>query len=77
MTPDVVDAGHGYASVRADLAAWWPLAWPGGVLVGDDYAADRSIWPEVAEAFDAFFADVAHAGFESGGSKCLVRKPAA
>lgn len=77
IVPDVVhvDAGHGYASVLADLAAWWPLIRPGGVLVGDDYAADRSIWPEVAQAFDDFFAATSHDGFESGDSKCYVRKP--
>ena len=36
-----IDASHEYEDVRADLAAWWPLVRPGGVLFGDDYD-DRS-----------------------------------
>jgi hypothetical protein len=36
---DVVflDAAHDFASVLADLAAWWPMVKPGGILYGHDY----------------------------------------
>ncbi len=77
IKPDVlhIDAGHDFESATADLRAWWPFLAPGGVLVGDDYFADGSLWPEVRDAFDAFFgrnnADV----FESGDAKCFIRKP--
>ena len=33
-----LDASHARADVAADLAAWWPLVAPGGLLVGDDLA---------------------------------------
>lgn len=42
-----VDAGHDYASVRADLAGWYPLLRPGGWLVCDDYTPE---WPGVVQA---------------------------
>jgi SAM-dependent methyltransferase len=32
-----VDAGHTYADVARDIAAWWPKLTPGGVLAGDDW----------------------------------------
>ena len=35
-----IDAGHDYASVRADIAAWTPLIKPGGIIGGDDYGMD-------------------------------------
>jgi len=44
-----VDAGHDYASVRADLAAWYPKLAPGGFLVCDDY---EEKWPGVIRAVD-------------------------
>lgn len=41
-TFDVVylDANHSYESVRDDIAAWWPLIKPGGVLAGHDYVSE-------------------------------------
>lgn len=45
----LVDAGHDYASVRADLAAWIPKLRPGGWLVCDDY---EEKWPGVVRAVD-------------------------
>lgn len=84
VTPDIIhiDAGHDYASVMADLKAWWPLLRPGGVLIGDDYHAerfgkDKGKWPGVRKAFDEFFAAQAHTSFKSGKGKCMVRKPPA
>lgn len=32
-----IDADHGRAAVRDDVAAWWPLVRRGGVLCGHDY----------------------------------------
>lgn len=32
-----IDAGHDYEDVAADIAAYWPLIAPGGILMGDDY----------------------------------------
>lgn len=50
-----IDAAHDYASVAADLAAWWPLLKKGGVLIGDDYRTDGG-WLGVRQAFDEFAA---------------------
>lgn len=32
-----LDADHCYESACADLAAWWPLIKPGGIMAGHDY----------------------------------------
>jgi len=71
VRPDVlhIDAGHDYASVMADLKAWWPVLTPGGALIGDDYfkagfvqgLMGKEKWPEVRQAFDEFFAATPHA----------------
>lgn len=47
-----LDAAHDEASVRADLAAWWPRVKPGGVLAGHDY---DPFWTGVVRAVDGFF----------------------
>jgi predicted O-methyltransferase YrrM len=80
IRPDVlhIDAGHDYMSVMADLKAWWPQLTPGGILIGDDYfrpLLGKGKWPEVRQAFDGFFADTPHSGFEHSDGKCCVRKP--
>lgn len=51
--PEMVflDGEHDYASVTADLEAWWPLA--GRLLCGHDYS--HPSW-DVAQAVDDFFA---------------------
>jgi predicted O-methyltransferase YrrM len=46
-----VDARHDYASVKADLAAWYPKIRPGGILAGHDYPE-----PGVRAAVDEFAA---------------------
>lgn len=32
-----IDAQHHYDAVKADIARWWPIIRPGGLLSGDDY----------------------------------------
>jgi len=43
-----LDAGHDYASVKADIQAWLPKVKRSGWLSGDDY--DKVKWPEVVKA---------------------------
>lgn len=69
-----IDAGHDYASVMADLSAWWPLIEPGGVLIADDYFPEGGGWPGVLAAVDDFFKVHSHVSFESTSGKALVRK---
>jgi hypothetical protein len=73
LTVDVlhVDGGHDFAAVTADLAAWWPMLRDGGVLIGDDYHSEGDVWPEVREAFQAFFNTK---DIEATGGKCYIRK---
>lgn len=67
----LLDAGHGYEDVRADIAAWWPKVQPGGVLAGDDYE-----WEGVRRAaHDVFGAAVEVLGKE-GRRHWRVTKPA-
>jgi predicted O-methyltransferase YrrM len=47
-----VDADHTEASVRDDLARWWPHLRVGGLIAGDDY--DNPMYPGVVTAWDAF-----------------------
>lgn len=46
-----LDAAHDERSVAEDIALFWPLVTPGGVLVGDDY---HPSWPGVIRAVDPF-----------------------
>lgn len=54
-----LDAKHDYASVVADIAAWWPKVRPGGLLCGHDYGREKPAgikglaW-NVKAAVDAF-----------------------
>jgi hypothetical protein len=76
IKPDLVhlDGGHDYASVLADLRAWWPLVKPGGILIGDDYNTN-GVWPEVRQAFDEFFGEAGLTPFDVAPPKCRIRKP--
>jgi Methyltransferase domain len=35
-----IDGDHDLPAITADLAAWWPLVVPGGILAGHDYTAE-------------------------------------
>ena len=48
-----IDADHSYESVRNDIAMWWQLTNPGGILLGHDYIPG---WPGVIRAVDEFAA---------------------
>ncbi len=57
-----IDADHTYASVLADLHAWWPKVKPGGTLAGHDYRQSASWLVGVTPAVHEFFRvqDAAH-----------------
>jgi hypothetical protein len=46
-----IDAAHDKASVAADLAAWFPLVRPGGVIAGHDWQ-EAGVREAVTEFFD-------------------------
>lgn len=48
-----IDAEHTYDACKADIAAWYPLIRPGGVLSGHDYGGG---FPGVTRAVDEFVA---------------------
>jgi len=50
-----IDADHNYASVLADLRAWWPNIKPGGTLAGHDYRQSASWLLGVTPAVHEFF----------------------
>jgi hypothetical protein len=49
-----IDASHDQAAVTTDLTLWWPRLRVGGILLGDDYYHDGSLWPAVKAAYDSF-----------------------
>lgn len=53
LAPSLIylDGAHDEASVREDIAAWWPLLSSGGVMLGDDYCAE---WSGVITAVEEF-----------------------
>lgn len=75
IVPDAIyiDAGHDEAEVAADIAGFWPLLKPGGIMFGDDYTTE---WPGTVRAVNRFVADQ---GLKLMGTevKWLVRKPEA
>lgn len=50
-----IDANHSEASVREDIAAWWPKIRSGGMLCGHDYTTQFP-WVHVIPAVDDFVA---------------------
>ena len=51
IVPDFVyiDANHKYTSVKQDIAEWWSILKPGGVLAGHDYIEGEGVVPAVDE----------------------------
>jgi predicted O-methyltransferase YrrM len=66
-----IDAGHTEDEVFTDIARYYPLVKPDGILFGDDYSAS---WPGTVQAVNRF---VAKTGLKLMGTewKWLVRKP--
>lgn len=73
VTADLVyvDASHEEEDVAKDLRAFWQIVRPGGVLLGDDYAAG---WPGVIKAVDAFAPEIGQVP-QNIGTKYVIRKP--
>lgn len=67
-----IDACHEYASVRADIAAWWPKIVPGGLLAGHDY---QQGFPGVMQAVDEFVAETGLRMIREHGNVWSIRKP--
>ena len=44
-----IDAEHTYEACKADIAAWWPLIRPGGILSGHDYGGYLGVTQAVNE----------------------------
>jgi predicted O-methyltransferase YrrM len=47
-----IDADHSYEALRADIAAWWPIVKPGGVMAGHDIHTYDSVFRAVHDAFN-------------------------
>eukprot|EP00928_Gymnodinium_smaydae_P032005 TRINITY_DN23301_c0_g2_i2.p1 TRINITY_DN23301_c0_g2~~TRINITY_DN23301_c0_g2_i2.p1 ORF type:complete len:793 (+),score=87.06 TRINITY_DN23301_c0_g2_i2:62-2440(+) len=74
-SPDavLVDAGHYYADVHADLHAWWSLLKPGGILFGHDFDAGSG---DVMLAVGVFCQEVACSQVNLGADSIFwVEKP--
>ena len=70
-----IDAGHDYEAVQSDLAQWWKVLRPGGILICDDYFDDGSnTWPGVKAAVDEFVEKHSHSRFEAKAGKCRMIK---
>ncbi|MDQ6811903.1 MAG: glycosyltransferase [Actinomycetota bacterium] len=69
-----LDGDHTYDAVRADLAAYWRVVKPGGILAGDDYG-EAGWWEDgVTRAVDEF-SDAHGVDLAVIGSQFLFRKP--
>ena len=67
-----IDADHEYDDAKEDIALWWPLVRPCGILLGDDYSQS---WPGVVKAVNEFAKDN-NLKLQTDGFKWFVRKPA-
>jgi SAM-dependent methyltransferase len=71
-----VDGSHDYHDATGDLAAYWPLVRPGGLIFGDDYCRE---WPGVMQAVDDFAGalptDAVRGPLEIRDEKWILRKP--
>jgi len=57
----MIDAGHSYNDVMADLHTWWRKVKPGGYIAGDDYG----VFTGVTNAVNEFFCGQFTEGFRS------------
>lgn len=71
LRPNLVhlDAAKDYATVLAELEAYWDVLRPGGALIGDDFA-----WKHVQAAVETF-AERQGLDFTTDGPKWIFRKP--
>jgi predicted O-methyltransferase YrrM len=67
-----VDANHTEQAVSSDLAQWWPMVRPGGIVFGDDFIAD---YPGVEQAVRRFCREQ-RLEVEVEREKWILRKPA-
>jgi hypothetical protein len=59
----MLDAGHSYDDVKADINYWYNKIKPGGTISGDDYGG--SYFPGVTRAVDEFFYNQCTLGFRN------------
>ena len=59
----MLDAGHSYDDVKADINYWYNKIKPGGTISGDDYGG--SFFPGVTRAVDEFFYNQCTLGFRN------------
>lgn len=62
-----VDASHRYQDVKQDIADWWPMVRPGGMLAGHDYLG------QVEQAVNERFPTLDHLSGEYCGSWAVVK----
>lgn len=67
-----IDASHKYENVITDLAAFWEVLRPNGVLIGDDFIT--AVWPGVVRAVNEFAKRVGHRVDTSFPGKYLIEK---
>ena len=67
-----IDACHEYASVKADIEAWWPKVVSGGLLAGHDYQIG---FPGVMKAVNDFASQQRVRVVKEHGNVWAIRKP--
>lgn len=66
-----IDAAHDYENVKLDIARWWPVVRPGGLLIGHD--ANHK-WPGVERAIADMF-NLMDVGFAPDSIWFLLKGP--